>query len=306
MFGETTSPLVLYALECAKLYSVGPREMYLKPSFKFWIDQFLPFAIFVFFKDQKNMQLENYHSYENKGLEDLLQSGNSEMISNLLHNQVDAAAPLIQAERAYYTFAIYSSFLCLLLAIRLKSLLACHPDLFKVLNFIEHCMRDSVIYLFFYFILLLYFSGQNMILWGTEEHHGLSRFSQSFIANFRNSVGDLMAPEYQFWEQFENSDFMILCIWLTWLSSFLFTSILMINLLISVFFAAHQKAEDNHIEWLATQNLDSLALLNSLHLLEPVVFQVLTMEKHEEKENKRLQRIERIEKKLQEIIEKIN
>ena len=81
-------------------------------------------------------------------------------------------------------------------------------------------------------------------LYGPDEDSIDYRFPYYLIQNFRNSVGDLTTPTYKFWEDYEDRDlglFIIYIIWFSWITNFVFSSLLMLNFLITIFSETHEK-----------------------------------------------------------------
>ena len=125
-------------------------------------------------------------------------------------------------------------------------------------------------------------------LYGPDENTIDYRVSFYLIQNFRNSVGDLATPTYKFWEEYELKTrglLIIYIIWFTWMANFVFSSLLMLNFLITVFSETHERVLTNQLKYTymtrAKLNKQSFALLKSFSLLDEVVFSVLTIPSRE-------------------------
>ena len=165
---------------------------------------------------------------------------------------------------------------------------------------IEQSLKDALYFFLYYAMIIMFFCAQFMILGNVTsnmDYPGLYgpnssridyRFPYYLIANFRNSVGDLAAPTYKFWEDYKERKqglFIIYIIWFTWIANFVFSSLLMLNFLITIFSETHERVLVNQLEYTyltrAKLNKQSFALLKSFGLLDEVVFQVLTIPCHE-------------------------
>jgi hypothetical protein len=95
------------------------------------------------------------------------------------------------------------------------------------------------------------------------------RYIYYFIQSFRNSIGDLQTPSYQFWDDFSGAlgKTMIYLIWLTWVVMILVSSLLMLNFLITVFSETHERVLANSINYTyltrASLNVECLAILKT-------------------------------------------
>ena len=81
-------------------------------------------------------------------------------------------------------------------------------------------------------------------LFGPDEDVIQYRTAYYLIQNFRNSVGDLATPTYKFWEEYSLKSeglIIIYLIWITWIANFVFSSLLMLNFLITVFSETHER-----------------------------------------------------------------
>jgi len=102
-------------------------------------------------------------------------------------------------------------------------------------------------FLFFYLVILLFFSLIYQILGvelglgfhGDYDYEQLDVFTAFYIHAFRNSIGDLSTPSYDYWLEMndngqEHAIFMIYIIWFFWLVNILFFTVLLLNFLIAV------------------------------------------------------------------------
>jgi len=73
---------------------------------------------------------------------------------------------------------------------------------------------------------------------GETEYQSLNRFVAYYILAFRNSIGDLATPEYNYWitmkKHANNAQFMIYTIWFFWFVNVITFTILLLNFLIAV------------------------------------------------------------------------
>jgi hypothetical protein len=167
----------------------------------------------------------------------------------------------------------------------------------NVITMIEQSLKDAFSFSIYYFIIIMFFCAQFMILgnvtsnldypglYGEDEDVVEFRYVFYLIQNFRNSVGDLATPTYKFWEEFDYSRgrYIIAIIWATWIANFVFSSLLMLNFLITIFSETHERVLTNQLEYTyytrAVLNKQAFALLKSFHLLDETVYSVLTQAK---------------------------
>jgi hypothetical protein len=107
------------------------------------------------------------------------------------------------------------------------------------------------------------------------------RFPYYIIQNFRNSIGDLQTPSYQFWDDFggTGSRSMIYIIWLTWIMNILVCSLLMLNFLITVFSETHERVLANAINYTyltrAQLNVECMAMLKTFKFITDFDYMVI-------------------------------
>ena len=143
---------------------------------------------------------------------------------------------------------------------KLKYQLSMFSELNNVITMIEQSLRDAFNFFIYYAMLIMFFCIQFMILgsvtsnldypglYGENEDSIDYRFPYYLVQNFRNSVGDVTPPTYKFWEEYENRQecmFIIYLIWITWIANFVFTSLLMLNFLITIFSETHERVLTN-------------------------------------------------------------
>ena len=169
-----------------------------------------------------------------------------------------------------------------------------HHILNSVVLMVTSSLYDAFYFLVYYMMLLLMFCIQFMILGAVVIHldypnlNGVEggqeiRYIYYFLQNFRNSLGDLQTPAYAFWEDYNSryGTVVIYIIWGTWVANFIFTSLLMLNYLITVFGETHETILNtkNEITYKsrAKANVEVISIMKVFHTLEDIVFSVVTM-----------------------------
>lgn len=96
-----------------------------------------------------------------------------------------------------------------------------------------------------------------------DDYPGLERYFMMFVKTFRESTGDLVAPNYETWENKKDydpktSNVAIYFIWLVWLLNIFFTLIVMLNFLIAEVGATYNRVvglgQKNHYKQAANVN----------------------------------------------------
>lgn len=104
------------------------------------------------------------------------------------------------------------------------------------------CIHDVFLFLFFYLVFLFYFflmflvSGANV---SPDDYSTLQPLTHIWIQVFRNSIGDIATPQFDYWDHFLESDSElrdtgVLLIWLIWFFEILFMLVILLNFLIAI------------------------------------------------------------------------
>jgi hypothetical protein len=158
----------------------------------------------------------------------------------------------------YLVFVYYCYFMIILLFIKFKNQLRMNYQMNSVIQLVETALKDAAFFFLYYLLLNAFFCSLYMVLGsvvppddysGLNEYYGMPvRYQYYLIQSFRNSIGDLQTPQYQFWDDFgSNGKIVILSIWGTWIVGILFLSLLMLNFLITVFSETHERVLANAI-----------------------------------------------------------
>ena len=280
--------------------------MYANNWVKFFTDGLLPFLVIFFFKSQWDMHLEDYDTYEkdnvlNFDLQELLNDKEFETVENMIHSkqEVKAEAPTSadQDTTNYFIFVMFAYVVSTLLFVKFKNQLEMNSNLNNVIKLVEASISDAKYFLIYYMFLLMFFCIQFMILGAVVLHldyPGLDdneqRYPYYFVQNFRNSLGDLQTPAYKFWEDYgsKTGNVVIYIIWATWIANFIFSSLLMLNFLITVFSETHERVLTNQLEYTykkrAELNVECMSLMTLLHLFDDIVFSVITLSSEEDEQ----------------------
>ena len=159
----------------------------------------------------------------------------------------------------------------------------------SVIQLIEEALKDASYFLVYYFCLLTLFVHLFMILGSvTDEgdYDGLTddkyKFTAPyyFVQSFRNSIGDLQPPMYSFWiDMGDDGVVIIYLIWVIWILMILFTSVLMLNFLITVFSETHERVLANSVNYTyltrASLNMECMAMLKTFGMVQDIDHVVL-------------------------------
>lgn len=86
-----------------------------------------------------------------------------------------------------------------------------------------------------------------------EEYKDVNRFISTFIQVFRNSIGDLKVPNYEFWIDKENKfppafqNTMVGYMWVLWFLSSIFMLVMLLNFLIAIISQTYDKVMSQSI-----------------------------------------------------------
>ena len=97
----------------------------------------------------------------------------------------------------------------------------------------------------------------------------------------------MATPSYKFWEDFGVEGLVIIyLIWGTWIANFMFTSILMLNFLITVFSETHERVLANSINYTyltrAKLNVECLAILKTFNIIQDIEYFVICSKMNED------------------------
>jgi hypothetical protein len=229
--------------------------MYNLRSFKFLTDFFLPYALLVFYQYFGDMRLYDYDSYQNEkvgelDLQNMIDDGDYSLINKIFHNlkiELKKVEGIPEDQKVKYVVFVYSCyFIIILLFIKFKNQLRMNYYMNSVIHLVETSLKDASFFFVYYLLLNCFFCSLYIVLGSvvpTDDYNGLTdssgkpvRYQYYLIQSFRNSIGDLEPPLYQFWDDYgSNGKLVIFSIWCNWIASFLFLSLLSLNFLIAVF-----------------------------------------------------------------------
>jgi Trk-type K+ transport system membrane component len=162
----------------------------------------------------------------------------------------------------YIAFVMCTYAMVCLLFIKIKTQLQMSRKMDQVVQLMEESLSDAAYFLIYYAFILILFAVLFMILGSVilpsdysllEDGPGDStiRYPYYLMQVFRNSLGDLQTPSYQFWQDVEhpNRKIVVYLIWFTWVGCIVFASLLMLNFLITVFSETHEKVLANAIDY---------------------------------------------------------
>jgi len=133
--------------------------------------------------------------------------------------------------------------------IQILTYLRIHKKLGQQVQLVADCIVPLFTYLIFYFFILTFYSliyqvlGYELALdnFGESDYESLDKNFAYYIMAFRNSIGDLSTPSYNYWAAMKNKDndkysaqFMIYTIWTFWLVNIITFTVLLLNFLIAV------------------------------------------------------------------------
>lgn len=118
-----------------------------------------------------------------------------------------------------------------------------------VWNVFPHVVPFTLFYAFFLFCFTLMYKVSGIDVVGEPEaYQDLHRDTMLVIQNFRNSIGDLSTPTYEFWfKDYKDGDpytvqqtLMVLFAWVLWLTNIFFMLITLLNFLIAIISEAYE------------------------------------------------------------------